>query len=117
MFDVQLAYINFWLLSVWATLPSGRNFCLTTQLSFCQRAPGHYGVFIISDSSYRGTAARGVNSGSAYYDLLRMGYKSLYISLRVLASVLAYNELQPTLAPPSKGIGASLAFDRTKMSD
>ena len=67
-------------------------------------------MFIISDPSYRGTAARGVNSGSAYYDLLRMGYKSLYISLRVLASVSAYNELQPALVPSSKGIGVGLAL-------
>ena len=57
-------------------------------------APGRYDVFVIPDALFRGSLEDGVNSACSYYDLLRIGFASSYISLRVLEAVEAYSELQ-----------------------
>lgn len=59
------------------------------------------GVFVIPETQYSGAPSRGVNSGSSYYDLLRIGYKSSYINLRMYEGLLAYAELEASgLVPP-----------------
>jgi hypothetical protein len=59
------------------------------------------GVFVIPETQYSGAPARGVNSGCSYYDLLRIGYKSSYINLRMYEGLLAYAELEASgLVPP-----------------
>ena len=46
------------------------------------------------DSRYRGTGEAGVAPASAYWDLIKLGYKAAYLSARVLESITAYRQLR-----------------------
>ena len=76
---------------------------------------GKYDIFVIPDSLFRGSFEESVDSGCSYYDLLRIGFASSYINLRVLEAVLAYGELQtagiaPSVCPKGSSLGIDNAF-------
>ncbi len=65
-------------------------------------------ILLITDPLYAGTATHGLNSGSSYYDLFRMGWAASYINMRYLESLIAYADLQsagliPSTCGPSDG--------------
>ena len=71
-------------------------------LALCsQVAPNAVDVFVIPDAAFRGSLEMDVNSGCSYYDLLRIGFASAYINLRVLEALEAFNELQAAGFLPS----------------
>jgi len=99
---VTLADTAAWLLA--------SNLALSSQVP--TNAPGGYDVFVIPDGLFSGAQADGVVSGCSYYDLLRIGFASSYLSLRVLEGVLAYQELQAAgLVPSTCPSGSSLGID------
>ncbi len=53
-------------------------------------SPGGYDVFVIPDPLFRGSLEDNVASGCSYYDLLRIGFASAYLNMRVLESVQVY---------------------------
>ena len=73
------------------------------------------------DSRYRGTGEAGVAPASAYWDLIKLGYKAAYLSARVLESITAYRQLRAAglvvaadgfdLASYIEGYDASKFFD------
>jgi hypothetical protein len=73
-------------------------------------AAGRYDVFVIPDAMFRGSLEDGVNSGSSYYDLLRIGFASSYLSLRALEAVEAFAELQAAGLVPAACAPGSSAF-------
>lgn len=78
------------------------------------RAPGGYDVFVIPDKLFRGSLSPDVVSGCSYYDLLRIGFASSYIGLRVLEGLMAYAQLQsagyvPSSCPSGSAFGADNA--------
>lgn len=88
---VSLADTAAWLLA----------YCLALSSQVPTQAPGGYDVFVIPDGLFSGALQDGVVSGCSYYDLLRIGFASSYISLRVLEGVLGYQELQAAGLVPS----------------
>lgn len=87
------------------------NLALSSQV-----IPGKYDIYVIPDAGFRGSLKDGVDSGCSYYDLLRIGFASSYINLRVLESVLAYGELQTagiipaTCTPENSALGVDNAL-------
>ena len=71
------------------------------QLQLCQRPSGEYGIFVINDASFRGTGEPGLNTPSSYWDLIRFGYKSAYINLRVIEALQDYARLTRLGAVPA----------------
>jgi hypothetical protein len=69
------------------------------------------GVYVIPDSRFRGSMEDDVNSGCSYYDLLRIGFASSYINLRVLEALDAYAELQAGGFIPSTCDGSDTCFN------
>ncbi len=75
-------------------------------------APGRYDVFVVPDPMFRGSLEDGVNSGCSYYDLLRIGFASSYLSLRALEAVGAFLELQTAgLLPRACANGSAVGVD------
>ena len=71
-------------------------------LALCsQVVPSAVDVFVIPDPLFRGSLDLDVNSACSYYDLLRIGFASAYINLRVLEALEAYGELQGAGLLPS----------------
>ena len=85
------------------------SFVLALSSQTPSSAPGNYDVFVIPDPLFRGSFEDGVNSACSYYDLLRMGFASSYISLRALEAVEAFAELQAAglVAAACAGSGGS----------
>jgi hypothetical protein len=74
-------------------------------------APGRYDAFVVPDPLFRGSLEDGVSSGCSYYDLLRIGFASSYLSLRALEAVEAFGELQAAgLAPSACAAAGGSAF-------
>jgi hypothetical protein len=73
-------------------------------------APGGYDVFVVPDLYFRGSLEDGVNSACSYYDLLRIGFASSYLSLRALEAVEAFRELQAAGAVPGACAAGASAF-------
>ena len=76
----------------YAALALAYNLALASQVPTA--APGHYDVLVIPEPLFRGSLEDGVDSGCSYYDLLRIGFASSYINLRLLEALEAYGELQ-----------------------
>lgn len=71
---------------------------------------GQYDVYVIPDPLYRGSNEPDVDTGCAYYDLLRIGFASSYINLRNYEGILAYLELQNANILPSSCTKENNAF-------
>lgn len=79
-------------------------------------SPLPYDVFVIPDPLYRGSLEESVNTGCSYYDVLRIGFASSYISLRVLEGVMAYAELQAGgFLPTTCSCGSSVGVDNGEL--
>lgn len=67
-----------------------------------------YDILTIRNPRYRGTGDVGVNSGSSYYDLYRMGFAATYINLRYLQSLHDFADMQAAGLIPSSCAGSVL---------
>lgn len=71
------------------TAATAYNLALMSQVT----ASG-FDVAVIPDPRFRGSLNASVNTGDSYYDLLRIGFASSYINLRILEALDAYADLQ-----------------------
>lgn len=100
------------------TLGQQLSRALNWQLALMATGPSSYDILVIREAAYRGSAEAAVNSGSSYYDLLRMGFAASYINLRVLESMVAYSEMvNASAVPPVPGLQSIMEQVATAIGD